>query len=108
MQQPGRPPGEYRAALEQALSYGPATTREAAGRACLSVADARRTLDNMSRCGVATKHATVRVEGVKRPVPVYALAGDAGRESQPQAPPAGALADPQFPPLRWWVDELIE
>lgn len=77
-----RPRGEYRQALEYALRGGGgqwhpvgATSRELAARANLGVDVARLTLDNMVRADAAVKlDDTVRVPGVKRPVPVYAAA----------------------------------
>jgi len=97
-----RPAGAYRIAIEQSLCQGPATSREAASRACLSVVDARYTLDNMRRAGDVVR-TTKRVDGVKRPVPVYALAAGV-RESQPQAPPGAGRSEMQFPPVYWWAE----
>ena len=70
-----RPAGEVRVALLTALreAKAPATSRMLAGRACVGKEAARHTLDNLVRAEVAERTGTVRVPGVKRPVPVYAL-----------------------------------
>lgn len=67
-----RPHGEFRLALAQALSSEPATCREIAQRARVSLDAARVTLDNMVRSGSAVKAEPTRVPGVSRPVPRYA------------------------------------
>lgn len=72
-----RPVGEIRQALEQALrATGAATSRALAASACVGLTAAQRTLDNMARGGHVVKGRT-RVPGVRRPVPVYALASRA-------------------------------
>jgi hypothetical protein len=70
----GRPRGDIREALVQALAAGPATSRELAQRACVGFTKAMETLNNMVTAGEVKKLDPVRRPGVKRPVPVYDLA----------------------------------
>lgn len=76
-----RPRGELRQAAERALLAGPATSREAAERTQAAFDAMRRALDNMVRAGDAVKVEPRTVPGVKRPVPVYALAGASGSDA---------------------------
>ena len=69
-----RPPGEIRMAIAGSLEHGPAMTREVALRSGVGVSAARYTLRNMVSAGEAIVLDMVRVEGVKRPVPVYGRA----------------------------------
>lgn len=69
-----RPAGAVRQALADALKPGPGTSRQVAQRACAGLEATRRTLDNMVRAGHARVLRQERVPGVRRPVPVYALA----------------------------------
>lgn len=85
-----RPFGPARGELVQALGSGPATSRVLAQRTGLCLGEVQRTLGNMQRpprVAVVVLECT-RVEGVSRPVPVYALplAGAADR-------PVDALLD---------------
>ena len=68
-----RPRGELRTALHEALKAGQGTTRELATRSGVGLTASMRTLDNMVTAGEVAKLDPVRVPGVKRPVPVYAL-----------------------------------
>jgi predicted ArsR family transcriptional regulator len=81
-----RPRGELRTALHEALKAGQGTTRELAARSGVGMTASMRTLDNMVTAGEVEKASAVRVPGVKRPVPVYAL-----RESQASASGAADL-----------------
>lgn len=70
-----RPRGEIRQVLFNTLREGPAsTTRELAARAGVGIAAAMGTLNNMVRAGEVVIVRSVRRSGVKRPVPVYAIA----------------------------------
>jgi hypothetical protein len=69
-----RPRGELRQAAERALLAGRATSREAAERTQVAYDAMRVALDNAVRAGDVVKVEPRRVPGVKRPVPVYALA----------------------------------
>lgn len=75
MQNPpmARPRGEIRLALLSALAIGQGTARELAMRSGVGNSATMRTLDNMCTAGEVTKPHSVRRNGVKRPVPVYAL-----------------------------------
>lgn len=66
-----RPQSEIRVTLAAALVDGGGTTRQLAQRTGWSIGMTRRALDNMVTAGDACKPRTVRVPGVKRPVPVY-------------------------------------
>lgn len=66
-----RPHSEIRVTLAAALLDGPGTTRQLAQRTGWSIGLTRCALDNMVRAGDAEKHESVRMPGVKRPVPVY-------------------------------------
>ena len=81
-----RPRGELRTALHEALKAGQGTTRELATRSGVGMTASMRTLDNMVTAGEVAKLDPVRVPGVKRPVPVYAL-----REARPVAASAADL-----------------
>jgi hypothetical protein len=69
-----RPQSEIRVTLAAALVDGPGTCRQLAQRTGWSVGLTRCALDNMVRAGDAAKPSSVRVVGVKRPVPVYVRA----------------------------------
>jgi len=69
-----RPQSEIRVTLTAALVDGPGTTRQLAQRTGWAIGDTRRALDNMVTAGDACKPRSVRMPGVKRPVPVYARA----------------------------------
>lgn len=72
-----RPIGEASIAVELALANGPGTTRQIACRTGWSIGVMRYTLNNMRR-RARSPHVVVvscaREVGVRRPVPVYALA----------------------------------
>lgn len=79
-----RPAGEIRVALVEALqSTGRATSRTLAERACVGMAAASKTLDNLVSAGKVIKRPPVRVPGVKRPVPTYELYSPALWQQQP-------------------------
>lgn len=65
--------GEVRNTLQQGLLAGQATTRDLALRTGVGVTKAMYTLRDMVMAGEAVVAHTVRVPGVKRPVPVYGL-----------------------------------
>ena len=67
-----RPQSEIRVTLSAALVDGEGTTKQLAQRTGWSIGMTRRALDNMVTAGDVCKPHTVRVPGVKRPVPVYA------------------------------------
>ncbi len=69
-----RPQSEIRVTLAAALIDGAGTTKQLAQRTGWSIGLTRRALDNMVTAGDACKPCSVRVPGVKRPVPVYARA----------------------------------
>lgn len=69
-----RPMSEVRVSLASALMDGPGTCKQLAQRTGWSIGLTRRALDNMVTAGDACKPRSVRVPGVKRPVPVYARA----------------------------------
>lgn len=83
-----RPRGEIREVLARGLQVGAGHTRELALRTGVGVTAARRTLDNMRRAGEAVVLREVRMQGVRRPVPVYGLAGT----PDAPAPAAAGLA----------------
>jgi hypothetical protein len=66
-----RPQSEIRITLAAALVDGPGTTKQLAQRTGWSIGMTMRALDNMVTAGDARKASSVRVPGVKRPVPVY-------------------------------------
>lgn len=66
-----RPQSEIRVTLAAALLDGPGTCRQLAQRTGWSIGATRVALDNMVRAGDACSDDSVRVAGVKRPVPVY-------------------------------------
>lgn len=66
-----RPHSEIRIDLAAALVDGGGTTKQLAQRTGWSIGLTRRALDNMVTAGDACKSRSVRVPGVKRPVPVY-------------------------------------
>ncbi len=94
-----RPRGEYRPLLLDALST-PGMARELAGRTQISYDVTRRTLDNMCRSGEAAVLYEARVDGVRRPVPVY------GRPPEPEAAAEcmAALAAMVNEPVGSWAD----
>jgi len=69
-----RPQSEIRCDIAAALMDGPGTTKQLAQRTGWSIGMTRAALNNMVTAGDACKHGSVRVAGVKRPVPVYARA----------------------------------
>lgn len=69
-----RPHSEIRVCLAAALVEGKGTTKQLAMRTGWSIGMTRLALDNMVRAGDACKPESIRVRGVKRPVPVYARA----------------------------------
>ena len=79
-----RPQSEIRVCLSSALVEGGGTTKQLAQRTGWSIGMTRRALDNMVTAGDAHKPRSVRVKGVKRPVPWYERAvreaDDAGRD----------------------------
>lgn len=79
-----RPRGEFTTTLLDCLKAGPATSRELAARGVLSADVATYALRNMVARGEVVNVEPVRRPGVKRPVPVYALAPEG----------AGLAADP--------------
>ena len=83
---PGRPRGEVRAALAAALAaVAPATSHELMRHACTGRRATTVTLSNMVIAGEVAKIDYTRSPGVRRPVPVYALAA-------PQPAPGADLA----------------
>lgn len=66
-----RPHSDIRIDTAAALLDGPGTTRQLAQRTGWSIGLTRRVLDNMCTAGDVHKPHSVRVAGVKRPVPVY-------------------------------------
>lgn len=66
-----RPQSEIRITLAAALVDGGGTTRQLAQRTGWAIGMTRRALDNMVTAGDVCKPRSVRVPGVKRPVPVY-------------------------------------
>jgi len=80
-----RPQSEIRVCLSSALVDGPGTTRQLAQRTGWSIGMTRRALDNMCTAGDACKPRSVRVPGVKRPVPVYERAAPAVQDHCPMA-----------------------
>lgn len=66
-----RPQSPIRVDLSAALVDGAGTTKQLAQRTGWSIGLTREALNNMVRAGDARKARTVRVPGVKRPVPVY-------------------------------------
>lgn len=66
--------GEIRNTLQLGLMAGRGTTRDLAQRTGVGVTKAMYTLHDMVRAGEVVKLEHVRVQGVKRPVPVYDLA----------------------------------
>jgi len=81
-----RPQSEIRVTLAAALVDGPGTTKQLAQRTGWSIGMTRRSLDYMCAAGDAVKTHSVRVPGVKRPVPVYARAVRAVDERARSAP----------------------
>lgn len=69
-----RPQSEIRVTLAAALVDGPGTTRQLAQRTGWAIGDTREALNNMVKAGDVHKPSSVRMPGVKRPVPVYARA----------------------------------
>ena len=67
-----RPQSEIRLDLAAALLDGPGTCKELAQRTGWSIGLTRRALNNMCHAGDVHKPCSVRVPGVRRPVPVYA------------------------------------
>lgn len=72
-----RPRGEIRSALSMAalelhVERGGGTWRDMAARACVGFDAARRTVENMARSGELIPASTRRVEGIRRPMVVYA------------------------------------
>lgn len=72
--------GDVRDALSMALRAGDGMTRDLALRSGVGVTSAMYTLRNMVQAGEARVVDAARVPGVKRPVPVYGWAGDAGAD----------------------------
>lgn len=66
-----RPQSYIRIDLAAAMVDGGGTTRQLAQRTGWSIGMTRTALDNMVRAGDASKPGSVRVAGVKRPVPLY-------------------------------------
>lgn len=66
-----RPHSEIRLDLSAALVDGGGTTKQLAQRTGWSIGMTREALNNMCNAGDAHKPRSVRVPGVKRPVPVY-------------------------------------
>lgn len=73
--------GEIRNTLQLSLASGHGTTRDLALRTGVGVTKAMYTLRDMVQAGEALVARTVRVPGVKRPVPVYASVGDAPHQA---------------------------
>jgi len=66
-----RPQSEIRVTLAAALIDGGGTTKQLAQRTGWSIGLTREALNNMCNAGDAHKPRSVRVAGVKRPVPWY-------------------------------------
>ena len=75
-----RPRGEYRQILFDALAQ-PGTARALAERTQIGYETTRRTLDNMCRSVEAVVVDEIRVEGVKRRVPLYGRAAETEADS---------------------------
>lgn len=88
-----RPLSADTVAIMAALVDGPGTSRELATRAGVAVDLAMRALDNMARRDEVAKLQPVRRPGVKRPVPVYARAGDASGQDDDEAAQPGGMVD---------------
>lgn len=76
----GRPVGEIRAAIVKAVQEiradgGVVHFRSAGARACVGFEAARSTLRDMERGGQLVRAGEAKIEGVKRPVLVYDVAG---------------------------------
>ena len=83
----GRPRGEFRRLLMDALQDAPGTSRELAQRTGIGQRVAMYTLASMVRAGEADSTQRVRRPGVCRPVPFYVLCVD-----WPTEPATHALA----------------
>jgi hypothetical protein len=81
-----RPQSEIRICLASALIEGGGTTRQLAQRTGWSIGMTREALNNMVRAGDAAKPRSVRMPGVKRPVPVYERAVRASDQAANDAP----------------------
>jgi hypothetical protein len=79
-----RPRGEYRQILFGALAQ-PGTARALAERTQIGYEVTRRTLDNMCRSVEAVVIDEIRVEGVKRRVPLYGLPNEAEIDANTEA-----------------------
>lgn len=76
-----RPLSETRIAIAAALIEGGGTSRQIAQRICGGYSDVMKTLDNMVQAGEVHKPRSVRVPGVRRPVPWYERAPLGGRDA---------------------------
>jgi hypothetical protein len=85
--------GPERQALTAAMREVCGTSRTLAERANVGYDVARMVLDNMVRAEQAVKATSLRVAGVKRPVPVYALAEKPTEEERAAAVGAFWLSD---------------
>lgn len=66
-----RPQSDLRVIISAVLIDGGGTTRQIAQRTNGSVSQTREALNNMCRSGDAAKTRSIRVRGVRRPVPWY-------------------------------------
>lgn len=83
--------GWMRQTLAESLTMGAGTTRDLAMRTNLPVSATRMTLHNMVCAEQVTKLKPVTVPGVKRPVPVYALASEAPPDEARATQASGGL-----------------
>jgi len=65
-----------RSILYGALEQSPGTSRELAARTQIAIGSTRETLNNMCRSREVFVLQQSRVDGVKRPVPIYAIPDD--------------------------------
>jgi predicted ArsR family transcriptional regulator len=92
-----RPRGEIRQLLFEAVGLSPGTSRDLAARTQVGYEHARRTLDNLCRAEDIVVVGEARVEGVRRPVPVYGRPAPGERSSEASSELAHAMAG-------CWVD----
>ena len=90
-----RPQSEIRVTLAAALIDGGGTTKQLAQRTGWSIGMTREALNNMCNAGDAHKPRSVRVPGVKRPVPWY--------ERACRAADRQAVSDPYISLIAAWA-----
>jgi hypothetical protein len=102
-----RPYSEIRIDLAAALVEGGGTTRQLAQRTGWSIGLTREALNSMCKAGDAHKPRSVRVPGVKRPVPVYERACrvvDLSTDDEPLISLLACWARPHVPAVPWTED----